>query len=120
MGDWEDTFGAAGMSADFAPWDSPCWNDDWEHELRAIGYLTLKEWNASGRVIKAGEKGTFLPCAKLMVFSESQTELSQNTHNPRQNASSYFDDFSEALDWAKRNPGKSITRSPDGKGFIAK
>lgn len=73
MGDWEDIFGSAGMREDFAPWDSPCWNDDWEHELRDNGYKTVAEWNSLGRSVKKGEKGSYLPCAKIRVFSESQT-----------------------------------------------
>ena len=32
----------------------------------------------------------------------------------------YFETFQEAMAWAKRNPGKTITRSPDGNGFIKK
>jgi hypothetical protein len=31
-----------------------------------------------------------------------------------------FDTFEEARDWAKRNPGETIARSPDGNGFFAK
>ena len=31
-----------------------------------------------------------------------------------------FDTFEEALDWARRNPGETITRSSDGNGFVAK
>ena len=50
MEDWEDTFGSVGMSGDFAPWDSPSWNDDWEYDLIEDGYKTVKEWNALGRV----------------------------------------------------------------------
>ena len=30
-----------------------------------------------------------------------------------------FDSFDDALDWARKNPGKAITRSPDGNGFVA-
>ena len=32
----------------------------------------------------------------------------------------YFETFSEALGWAKNNPGKAITRSHDGSGYIIK
>ena len=34
--------------------------------------------------------------------------------------SDYFDTFEEAKEWAKKNPGKAIQRSPDGKGYIKK
>ena len=53
--------------------DTPSWNDDWEHELRAKGYRTVKEWNDIGRRVKKGEKGTYLSCAKIRVFSQGQT-----------------------------------------------
>ena len=32
----------------------------------------------------------------------------------------YFETFQEAMAWAKSNPGKTITRSPDGNGYIKK
>lgn len=32
----------------------------------------------------------------------------------------HFDSFQEAMAWAKSNPGKTITRSPDGNGYIRK
>ena len=73
MGDWEDVFGSRGMSEDIAPWEHPCWNDEWEHDLLKKGYKSLKEWNSIGRSVKKGEKGTRLPCAKITVFHESQT-----------------------------------------------
>ena len=119
MGDWEDVFGSAGMSEDFAPWDSPCWNDDWEHELRNDGYKTVKEWNSVGRSIKKGEKGRYLPCAKIRVFNESQTTASSFSNNSDQ-TKKYFETFEEATSWAKENPGKTITRAPDGNGYIEK
>ncbi|MGE6171029.1 hypothetical protein ACLHZW_17480 [Aeromonas media] len=113
MGDWEDVFGESGMQADFAPWDSPCWNDDWEHELRENGNLTVREWNREGRGIKKGEKGRWLPCAKVTVFAEAQTyAISDNKMR--------FDTFREAMDWAKAHPGVSITRSHNGEGFVEK
>ncbi len=120
MGDWEDIFGSAGMQADFAPWNSPSWydDDDWENEVRENGYLTLKEWNAQGKVIKQGEKGMFLPRAKLTVFSEGQVEASNN--NSAQRERRHFDTFEDAVDWARNNPGKIITRSSDGNGFTEK
>lgn len=103
--------------------EKPCWNDDWEHELRNDGYKTVKEWNSVGRSIKKGEKGKYLPCAKVTVFSESQT-ITSNFSSKNIAASGtvdkYFETFEKAISWAKVNPGKKITRSPDGKGFIAK
>ena len=32
----------------------------------------------------------------------------------------HFSTFREAIEWAKNNPGKSIARSPDGNGYIAR
>lgn len=32
----------------------------------------------------------------------------------------FFHSFQEAKKWALNNPGRTITRSPDGKGFIIK
>ncbi len=32
----------------------------------------------------------------------------------------YFSTFQEAANWAKKNPGKIITKAPDGVGFIKK
>lgn len=32
----------------------------------------------------------------------------------------YFETFQEAMVWAKSNPGKTITRSSDGNGYIKK
>ena len=104
-------------------YDNPCWNDDWEHELRDNGYKTVKEWNSLGKVVKKGEKGKYLPCAKIRVFSESQTTTSNYTGNSDfsdSGISKCFDTFNEAMSWAKENPGKTITRSPDGKGYITK
>lgn len=117
MGDWQNIMS---MNGDYSPWNSPCWNDDWEHELREDGYLTVQEWNALGKIVKKGEKGMFLPCARIMVFRESQTELSPETaRRATQGKSLHFGTFDEAKEWAKSNPGRSISRSPDGHGFIA-
>ena len=48
-------------------------------------------------------------------------------HEQRQSQREYhstskrkFSSFQEALAWSKKNPGKTITRSPDGIGFIKK
>ena len=32
----------------------------------------------------------------------------------------YFETHDDAIVWAKENPGRVITRSPKGKGYIAK
>lgn len=32
----------------------------------------------------------------------------------------HFETFEDAKAWAKENPGKTIVRSPDGKGYIKK
>ncbi len=103
-------------------WDSPCWNDDWEHELRDNGYKTVEEWNKVGRIIKKGEKGRYLPCAKIRVFSESQTIASNFSKGETSKimTDKHFKTSNEAIAWAKKNPGMVITRSPDGNGFITK
>lgn len=124
MGDWQDGYDAGLWGEDGIPYgiDSPCWNDDWEHELRDNGYKTVKEWNLLGRSVKKGEKGRYLPCAKIRVFSESQTgptNFSSNS-NSSEDGKKHFDTFEKAISWAKENPGKTITRSPDGNGFIEK
>jgi hypothetical protein len=115
MGDWEDVFGSAGMAEDFAPWDSPSWNNDWEHEyLNDNSYQTVSEWNEVGRVVNKGEKGKRLPSAGKRVFHKSQTSESKfqgNSDNPEH----YFDNYEEAMNWAKENVGRVITRSADGK-----
>jgi len=116
MGDWEDVFGSAGMDPDFAPWDSPSWNDEWEYDLIDQGFKTVQEWNALNRIIKKGEKGKHLPSLQKMVFSEQQTINSQRPFYSEE----YFATYEEAIAWAKSNPGKPITRSPDGKGFTKK
>ncbi len=107
---------------DFA-WDSPCWNDDWEHELRDNNYKTVEEWNKLGRIIKKGEEGRYLPCAKIRVFNESQTiisNFSKSENNSELIVDKHFKKSDEAIAWAKKNPGRVITRSPDGNGYIAK
>lgn len=104
-------------------WDNPCWNDDWEHELRDNGYKTVEEWNEVGRIVKNGEEGRYLPCAKIKVFSESQTTTSNFSKSENKSEliiDKHFKTSDEAIAWAKENPGRVITRSPDGNGFIAK
>ena len=61
-------------SSDGGPWDSPCWNDDWEVELLDRGYKTMAQWNNLGRVIKKGQKGIYLSCARCYVFNIKETE----------------------------------------------
>lgn len=57
------------------PWDHPCWNNDWEVELKQDGYKTMHDWNLLGRVIKKGEKGVYLRCERSTVFKIDQTFL---------------------------------------------
>lgn len=111
MGGWQRDMS---MRGDYSPWDNPCWNDDWEHELRENGYSTVQEWNRMGRTVKEGEKGRYLPCARVTVFRESQT-VPRDPSIPL-----HFETYQEAVEWALENPGSSITRSPDGKGFVSK
>ncbi|MFC3032889.1 hypothetical protein ACFOEE_10190 [Pseudoalteromonas fenneropenaei] len=124
MGDWQDGYDAGLWGADGIPYgiDSPCWNDDWEHELRDQGYKTVKEWNDVGRSVKKGEEGKYLPCAKIRVFSEDQTVESKFSGQSEVNPSDkrHFNSFEEAMTWAKKNPGKVIARSPTGNGYIEK
>ena len=70
MGDWESTWGMHDSGASIGT--SPCWNDEWEQKLLAQGYQSVADWNEIGHVINKGEKGTFLPCAQVFVFKESQ------------------------------------------------
>ena len=120
MGDFEDVFGSAAMSADFAPWDSPCWNDDWEQSyLDNDDYKTVSQWNKIYRYIKKGEKGKYLPCARVRLFHKSQTRpITTNKDDINMDIS--FESAEEAIVWAKQNVGRVITRSPDGKGYVAK
>ena len=124
MGDWQDGYDAGLWGADGIPYriDSPCWNNDWEVELRNEGFKTVKEWNKLGRKIKKGEKGTYLPCLKITVFNENQTEENRPSNHSKiyQSGKQYFKSAEEAMIWAKKNPGKIITRSPTGIGFIEK
>lgn len=92
-----------------------------EENLREDGYKTVKEWNAVGRFVKKGEKGTYLPHAKIRVFSESQTAESRISNQAQDLTNKrHFQTFEEAILWAKSNPGKVITRHPAGEGFIEK
>ena len=127
MGDWESTWGMSDSGASIGT--SPCWNDDWEQKLLDQGYRPVEEWNEIGHVVKKGEKGKFLPCAQVFVFSEAQTQYSSAyvrhreeiarldaeralrisqcavTHNLR-----HFHNFASATEWAKRNTGRTISR----------
>lgn len=128
MSDWEDFCDSMGWANDEHATDRlidyiDSGNEkEKEESLREDGYKTLKEWNAIGRSVKKGEKGICLPYAKIRVFSESQTSPTNFSCNS--NSSGYgkmhFDTFEKASSWAKENPGKPFTRSPDGNGFIEK
>lgn len=124
MGDWQDGYDAGLWGEDGIPYgiDDPCWNDDWEHDLRSSGIRTVEEWNAIGRVVVKGEKGFYLPCARILIFRESQTILSKFNNGSEFDTDEkyYFETYLEAKLWAKENPGVAITRSPTGKGFIKK
>lgn len=125
MGDWEDGKDAGLWGDDGIPYgiDSPCWNDDWEQELLSNGYQTVNDWNLEGRSVKKGEKGTYLPCARMTVFNESQTIPSKRSNKGTEAESDFlraFGTYEEAMSWAKSNPGKVIKRSPNGNGFVAK
>ena len=102
--------------------NNPCFNDDWEHELRNNGYKTVQEWNELGRRVKKDEKGKYLPCAKVKVFKESQTLESKLTDKSsmKQTNKNCFQSFEEAIAWARNNPGRAIVRSPTGNGYIEK
>ena len=54
-------------------YEYPCWNDDWERELRDSGSKTVAEWNQAGRMVQKGVKGVYLPCARTPVFRLSKT-----------------------------------------------
>lgn len=110
-----------------SPWDSPSWNDDWEREqeqkqreeLIGEGYRTIQAWNALGRVVKKGETGVSLHYDRVTLFGEEQTEASPRGSNSIDPTGSlHFRTYVDAIEWAKRNPGRSITRSQDGNGFI--
>lgn len=127
MSDWEDFCDSMGWANDEHATDRLIdyidrGNEKEEEEnLREDGYKTVKEWNAIGRSVKKGEKGKYLPYAKVRVFSESQT-VESRISNQAQNLTNkrHFQTFEEAMLWAKSNPGKIITRSPAGEGFIEK
>ena len=56
------------------PWYFPCWNSEWEWQYDDKIYRTIHEWNASGRIIKKGEKKKcYLPCRRRLVFTKDQT-----------------------------------------------
>jgi|TARA_B110000902_G_C14165007_1_gene534606 hypothetical protein len=53
-------------------------------------------------------------CNSLLEKAKVRNNLSES------GLEKYFDTFSEAISWAKENPGKIITRSSDDKGYITK
>lgn len=123
MGDWQDGYDQGIWGLDGIPYgiDSPCWNDNWENELLYKGYMTLQQWNFEGRTVKQGEKGIYLPCAKIHVFRESQTIISDlSNYDNIDQAKKYFETYGEAFTWAKKHPGKIFTRALDGIGYIEK
>jgi len=127
MSDWEDFCNSMGWANDEHAIDRlrnfiDSGNEiDKEENLREDGYKTVKEWNAIGRIVKKGEKGMYLPYAKIRLFSESQT-VESRVNNQAHNLTNkrHFQTFEDAILWAKSNPGKVIIRSPTGEGFIEK
>jgi hypothetical protein len=56
-----------------------------------------------------------------MVFAEAQTEPSTAFGTTADGGAPVrFETYDDALDWARQNPGRPITRSSDGSGFVAK
>lgn len=47
-------------------------------------------------------------------------QTTKNEYDTAANIEKKFKTFKEAAIWAKANPGKTITRAPDGNEFIAK
>lgn len=127
MSEWEDFCGSMGWANDEYATDRlrnyiDRGHDEEEEEiLRENGYKTVNEWNAIDRRVKKGEKGIYLPYVKIRLFSESQTvesRINNQAHNLTNKR--HFQTFEDAILWAKSNPGKGITRSPTGEGFIEK
>ena len=135
MGDWESTWGMHDSGASIGT--SPCWNDEWEQKLLAQGYQSVADWNEIGHVINKGEKGTFLPCAQVFVFKESQTHYSSAFHRHMKELARldaerdlritqcaatqnlrHFHSFNAAVDWAKQNSGKSFSRCIACSAFV--
>lgn len=105
------------------PWNYPCWNDDWERELRDNGSKTVAEWNQVGRIVQNGAKGTHLPCARITVFQLSHTTegaASRSACRSNVGIEKRFETFAEATRWAGENPGKIITRESGRNGFIVR
>lgn len=116
MGDWQNIMS---MDGAYAPWDSAGWNDveDRKRELYEEGYMSAAECKAAGRIIKTGAKGLFVPFVGHFFKEEDLDPIT----SPVDLASELrFETFEEALDWARDNRGRSITRSPDGCGFVSK
>lgn len=52
------------------------------------------------------------------INRSNRAEQSEREREVRPSRGNSFDTFKEACAWAKNNPGKSITRSPGGAGFV--
>ncbi|HHQ4563309.1 TPA: hypothetical protein ACSP13_002826 [Aeromonas veronii] len=127
MGDWEDLCESRGWANDEHALDkllkslASADKAGEEYKLRDAGYNTVNEWNEKFRRVRKGEKGTYLPHLKIMVFCESQTVESKFTSQDKFLTNKrHFSTFEEAKVWAKSNPGKVISRSPTGEGYIEK
>lgn len=77
MGDWQDGYDAGLWGIDGIPYgiDSPCWNDDWEHDLRADGYKTVAEWNSIGRSVKKAKKAYIFHVQKYVYSVNHKQQL---------------------------------------------
>ncbi len=51
---------------------------------------------------------------KRELRSNEASKAKRNSSTPQ------FETFCEASDWARRHPGRTISRSPDGNGFIVR
>ena len=132
MSDWEDLCDSMGWTNDEHATDKLIdyinhhneeerYSKEEENYLLETGYKTVKEWSEIGRSVKNGVPGTYLRYAKIMVFSESDTvEIGLNSHHNSLSNKLHFQTFEKAITWAKSNPGKVITRSPTGNGYIEK
>lgn len=128
MSDWDDFCSGMGWANDEYAADKLYdliengYKKEQESELLKQGYKTVKEWNAIGRSVKKGEKGSYLPYSNTIAFSEDQTSPTKLSCNSKrlECEKNLFDTYEKAISWAKENPGKAITRSADGKSFTVK
>ena len=53
-------------------------------------------------------------------FYKNNYRVPNNNKTIKEDNKEWFPTANEAQEWAKKNVGKSITRSPDGNGYIVK